>query len=72
MFTPITLLAPNRLPVIGALTESGAVCKLLEVNRDGPAYDYQYELPESPMVSPTVLVDSEGNHWTYEQVEGWA
>lgn len=32
-------------------------------------WDYVYELPNSPMVSPTVLIDAEGNQWTPAQVE---
>lgn len=57
------LFAPTGLPVVGALTEDGSVCKLSSYSRRGAHSDYVYELPDSPMVQPTVLVDTEGNRW---------
>ena len=65
-----TQFAPNRLQIVGALTEAGTICKLLEFHGDGPMHDYVYDLSESPMLDPTILVDTEGNHWPIGQVTG--
>ncbi|CAM3348876.1 hypothetical protein [Paracidovorax anthurii] len=62
------LTAPTGLPIVGALTEDGSVCKLSSYSRQGAYSDYVYELPDSPMIQPTILVDTEGNQWSLDGI----
>lgn len=57
------LYAPNKLPIVGALTVEGTVAKLLQFWQEGSRTDYEFELQDYAIVSPTVLVDSEGGKW---------
>jgi hypothetical protein len=61
-------LAPNGLVILGALTEDGSICKISSFHRHGGHTDWVFEVPDVPMVQPTTLVDSGGNHWSTSDI----
>lgn len=56
-------LAPNGLPIVGPLTIQGNVARLDPSSVGGPAADLIFELPESALTDPLIVVDDEGGRW---------